>query len=83
MHGAFASLSILSKNAKPKPFYSEPWGQVFTDLHPKHAVQCARGRCFEPWLFFNILNFSTEIITHMPPMALEKLQTTISLSLFA
>lgn len=37
-------------------------------------------RCFEPWLFFNILNFSTEIITHMPPMALKKLQTTISLN---
>jgi hypothetical protein len=39
----FCKPQHISKNAKPKPFYSEPWGQVCTNLHPKHAVQCARG----------------------------------------
>jgi hypothetical protein len=35
----FATINELSqKNVEPKPFY-----EVFTNLRPKHVVQCASG----------------------------------------
>jgi hypothetical protein len=41
--GAFASLSILNRNAESQPFFSACQANLPDLLHPKHSVQCVGG----------------------------------------
>jgi hypothetical protein len=40
---AFASVNISSKTAAHHGHFTQPVRQIFTDLHPKYAMQCVGG----------------------------------------
>jgi hypothetical protein len=46
---AFASLNISSRNAAHHSHFTKRVGQIFTDLHPKYAMQCVGGDVVSPY----------------------------------